>query len=70
MKDYITLQWNPSKTDTTGTKDFIFYSEVSLAQGFAADHAPLPIVANSNTVRLRRMKLTILIRALLISAFI
>ena len=42
------IQWSPSKTDTTGTKDFVLYSEMSLAQELVADHAPLPIVANSN----------------------
>ena len=27
------LQWNPSKADTIGTKDFVLYREVSLTQG-------------------------------------
>ena len=27
------LQWNPSKEDTIGTKDFVLYREVSLTQG-------------------------------------
>ena len=30
---YIILQWNPSKTDTCGTKDFVLYRKVSLTQG-------------------------------------
>ena len=29
------IQWSPSITDTTGTKDFVLYSEV------VVDHAPL-----------------------------
>ena len=28
------LRWNPSKADTIGTKNFVHYSEVSLAQGW------------------------------------
>ena len=31
--------------DTTGTKDFVLYSEVSFAQGAVVDHIPLTIVA-------------------------
>ena len=27
------VQWNPSKADTIGTKDFVLYREVSLTQG-------------------------------------
>ena len=34
------IQWNPSKTDIIGTKDFVLYYEVSLAQGLVVDHAP------------------------------
>ena len=37
------VQWNPSITDTTGTKHFVLYSEVSFAQGVIVDHAPLTI---------------------------
>ena len=40
------LQWNPSKADTIGTKNFVRCSEVSLAQGLVVDHAP-PIIAAS-----------------------
>ena len=40
------LQWNPSITDTTETKDFVLYSEVSFAQGVIIDHAPLTIMAS------------------------
>ena len=29
----INVQWNPSKVDTIGTKNFVRCSEVSLAQG-------------------------------------
>ena len=42
----------PSETDTTRTKGFIFYSEVSLALGLVADHAPLTIGANYDEARL------------------
>lgn len=34
------IQWNPSITDTTGTKTFGHYSTVSVAQGLVAGHAP------------------------------
>ena len=34
------IQWNPSKMDTIGTKDFVCCSEVSLAQGLVIDHTP------------------------------
>ena len=27
------IQWNPAKADTVGTKNFVHYREVSLAQG-------------------------------------
>ena len=39
------VQWNPSKTDTIGTNDFVRCSEVSLAQGLVVDHAPPTITA-------------------------
>ena len=45
------IQWNPSKTDTIGTKDFVLYSEVSLAQGLVVDHTPPTIVANHEDYR-------------------
>ena len=32
--------------DTTGTKDFVLYSEVSFAQGLFVDHTPLTVVAS------------------------
>ena len=38
------IQWNPSKMDTIGTKDFVCCSEVSLAQGLVIDHTPRPII--------------------------
>ena len=31
---------------TIGTKDFVLYSEVSLAQGLVIDHAPNTIVTS------------------------
>ena len=41
------IQWSPSITDTTGTKDFVLYiNKVSLAQGVIVDHAPRTIVAS------------------------
>ena len=40
------LQWNPSKVDTIGTKIFVRYSEVSLAQGLVIDRAPPTIAAS------------------------
>ena len=38
--------------DTTGTKDFVLYSEVSFAQVVIVDHAPLTIVASCAGARL------------------
>ena len=40
------VQWNPSKTDTIGAKDFVLDSEVSLARGLVVDHTPPTIIAN------------------------
>ena len=34
----LAIQWNPSKADTIGTKDFVLYREVSLTRG---SHAPI-----------------------------
>ena len=65
---YFGIQWNPSITDTTGTKDFVLYSEVSFAQGVIADHAPLTIVANYAGARLWTMKSVVLIKDLLLIA--
>ena len=33
------IQWNPSKVDTIGTRIFVCYSEVSIAQGFRCSRA-------------------------------
>ena len=60
------LQWNPSITDTTGTNNFVLYSEVSFAQGVIVDHAPLAIVASYAGARLWTMKSVILVKDLLI----
>ena len=60
------MQWNPSITDTTGTKNFVLYSEVSFAQGVIVDHAPLIIVASYAGARLWTMKSVVLIKELLI----
>ena len=49
---YYSVQWSPSIMDTTGTKDFVLYSEVSFAQGVIVDHAPLTIVASYAGARL------------------
>jgi hypothetical protein len=46
MYYWMCIQWNPSKTDTSGTKIFVLYSEVSIVQWLVVDHAPLIIVAN------------------------
>ena len=46
------LQWNPSKTDTIGTNDFVLCSEVSLAQGLVVDHVLPTIAANYDKARL------------------
>ena len=60
------IQWNPCITDTTGTKYFVLYSEVSFAQGVIVDHAPLTIVASYAGARLWIMKSVVLIKAVLI----
>ena len=46
MNSILLIQWNLSKTDTIGTKDFFRCSEVSLAQGLVVDHTPPTIAAN------------------------
>ncbi len=35
----LVLQWNPSKADTIGTRIFVRFSEVSVAQGFRCSRA-------------------------------
>ena len=52
--------------DTTGTKDFVLYSEVSFAQGVIVDHAPLAVVASYAGARLWTMQSVVLIKDLLI----
>ena len=42
----LNVQWNPSNADTTGTKNFVCCSEVSLAQGLVVDHAGPTIAAS------------------------
>ena len=61
----IHVQWSPSLTDTTGTKDFVLYSEVSFAQGVIIDHAPLIIVASYVGARLWTMTSVVLMNDLL-----
>ena len=53
-------------TDTTETKDFVLYSEVSFAQGVIVDHTPLTIVASYAGARLWAMKSVVLMKDLLI----
>ena len=60
------VQWSPSITDTTGTKDFVLYSKVSFAQGVIVDHAPLAILASCAGASLWTMKSVVLIEDLLI----
>ena len=40
------VQWNPSKTDSIVTNDFVGCNEVSLAQGLVVDYAPPTIAAS------------------------
>ena len=54
----------PLLTDTTGTKDFVLYSEVSFAQELVGDHAPLIILFHYDGASLWTMKLIVLIRDL------
>ena len=51
------IQWNPSKADTIGTKD-VHCSEVSLAQGLVVDHAPPTVVARYDKALQWTMKQT------------
>ena len=62
----IQVQWSPSITDTTETKDFVLYSEVSFAQGVIVDHVSLTTVASYAGARLWTMKSVVLIKDLLI----
>ena len=50
------VQWSSSITDTTGTKDFVLYSEVSFAQGVIVDHTPHTVMASYAGARLWTMK--------------
>ena len=54
------IQWNPSKTDTIGTNNFVRCSEVSLAQGLVVDHAPPTVVASYDKTLLWTTKKTVL----------
>ena len=56
------VKWNCSKIDTIGTKDFVLYIEMSLAQGLVVDHAPPTVMANHDKAGLSTIKKTILIR--------
>ena len=63
------LQWNPSKADTIGTKIFVRYSKVFLAQGLVVDHAPPTIAASYDEALLWTTKKTILMRDLSTDSF-
>ena len=52
--------------DTTGTKDYVLYSEVSFAQGVIVYHVPRTIVANHAGARLWIINSVVLIKDLLI----
>ena len=59
------VQWSPSITDTTGTKDFVLYSDVSFAfggGGVLVDHVPLTTMAIYATARLWTTKSVVLIK--------
>ena len=58
------IQWNPSKADTVGTKNFVRCSEVSLAQGLVVDHTPPTIAASYDKALLWTKKKTVLMRDL------
>ena len=63
------IQWSPSITDTTGSKDFVLYSEVSFARRAGVvivDHAPLTIMASYAGATLWTMNSVVLIKYLLI----
>ena len=58
------IQWNPSKADTIRTKNFVRYSEVSLAQGLVIDHASPTIAASYDKALLWTTKKIVLMRDL------
>ena len=60
------LQWNPSRTDTIGTKDFVVNNKVSLAQRLVVDHAPPTIMASYDKATMKKT-VSLLIRDLSIS---
>ena len=63
------MQWNPSKADTIGTKDFVRCSEVSLAQGLVVGHTPPTIAASYDKAQLWMTKKTVLMRDLSTDSF-
>ena len=65
---YYGIQWNPSKADTIGTKNFVCCSEVSLAQGVVVDLAPPTIAASYDKALLWMTKKTVLMRDLSIDS--
>ena len=59
------IQWNPSKADTIGTKNFVHCNEVSLAQAqVRVDHAPPIIAARYDKALLWTTKKTVLTKDL------
>ena len=60
----VIVQWNPSKVDTIGTKNFVRCSEVFLAQELVVDYTPPTIAASYVKALLWTTKKTILIRDL------
>ena len=58
------IQWNPSKADTIGTKNFVHCSEVSFAQGLVIDHVPPTIVVSYDKALLWMTKKTVLMKDL------
>ena len=69
MGNIIIIQWNPSKADTIGTKNFVRCSEVSLAQGLVVDHAPPTIAASYDKALLWTTMKTVLMRDLSTDSF-
>ena len=63
-EEFNAIQWNLSKADTSGTKNFVCCSEVSLTQGLVVDHAPPTITTSYDKALLWTTKKTVLMRDL------
>ena len=57
---HVHLQQSPSIMDNTGTKNFVLYGEMSLAQWVTIDHTPLSIVVSYAGARVWTMKSVVL----------